>query len=387
MKNRRKRNKLYSTNHLFVYSTKSDSYSLEGVINGKRIRMRYKSLEEAKYKCHNLEEGINNLEVARTNLDKNELRAAEQAFDLLPEDTSLIEVVRLYLKTKKPSTVLVKDAVYGFLATKENCSKNTYDQAKGLLMKLVDWADGKTLHSISREDAQEYLKTAKNGSYNHYLRFAKSLYKWAISEELTDNNPFKNIAPKTRIHTEVIVLSCDEVEALLGASEDLYEGELLPYTAITLFAGLRPDSEMRHLSWGAINLEDAEMRVTMGKTRIPRTVYIPENLVKWLRKCNQSRPIYPKNFRRKWAKVRNKAGFKGGAAKTPQEKATEVGLKTWVRDYTRHTAISYRVRQTGDIHRTATWAGNSPAIIRSHYLGLVGGFEAEKFWSISSKDA
>ena len=76
--------------------------------------------------------------------------------------------------------------------------------------------------------------------------------------------------------------------------------------------------------------------------------------------------------------------FKGGAAKTPQEKATEVGLKTWVKDYTRHTAISYRVRQTGDIHRTATWAGNSPAIIRSHYLGLVGGFEAEKFWSISN---
>jgi hypothetical protein len=120
----------------------------EGVILAKRIRIRYKSLEEAKYKCHNLEEGINDLEVARTNLDKNELRAAEQAFDLLPEDTSLIEVVRLYLKTKKPSTVLVKDAVYGFLATKENCSKNTYDQAKGLLMKLVNWADGKTLHSI-----------------------------------------------------------------------------------------------------------------------------------------------------------------------------------------------------------------------------------------------
>ncbi len=381
MKNRLKRNKLYSTNHLFVYSTKSDSYSLEGVINGKRIRMRYKSLEEAKYKCHNLEEGINNLEVARTNLDKNELRDAEQAFDLLPKDTSLIEVVRLYIKTKKLSTVLVEDAVFDFLATKENCSKNTYDQAKGLLMKLVDWADGKTLHSISREDAQEYLKTAKSGSYNHYLRFAKSLYKWAISEELTDNNPFKNIAPKTRIHTEVSVLSCDEVKALLGASEALYEGELLPYTAITLFAGLRPDSEMRYLTWEAVNLEDAEIRVTIGKTRIPRTVDIPENLVKWLRKCDQSRPIYPKNFRRKWAKVRNKAGFKGGAAKTPHEKAAEIGLKPWVKDYTRHTAISYRVRLTGDIHRTATWAGNSSAIIRSHYLGLVCGSEAEKFWS------
>ena len=136
---------------------------------------------------------------------------------------------------------------------------------------------------------------------------------------------------------------------------------------------------MRHLSWETINLEDAEIRVTMGKTRIPRTVDIPNNLVKLLRKCDQSLPIYPKNFRRKWAKVRNKAGFKGGAAKTAKEKSQEAELKPWVKDYTRHTAISYRVRQTGDIHRTATWAGNSPAMIRSHYLGLVSASEALKF--------
>jgi hypothetical protein len=382
MKNRHKRNKLYSTKNLFIYPTKSDSFSLEGVINGKRIRLRHKSLQEAIYKCHDLEEGINDLGIARTKLDKAQLRAAEEAFDLLPEDASLDEAVRLYLKTNKPRRIAVRDAVWEFLATKENCSKNTYDQAKGLLMKLVDWADGRTLDSISREDAQDYLKTARSGSYNHYLRFAKSLYKWAISEELTENNPFKNIAPKTRIHTEVSVLSCDEAKALLGASEALYGSGLLPYTAITLFAGLRPDSEMRHLTWEAINLEDAEIRVTMGKTRIPRTVDIPDNLVKWLRKCDRSSPIYPRNFRRKWSKVRNKAGFKGGAAKTAQEKAQELGLKPWVKDYTRHTAISYKVRQTGDIHSTATWAGNSPAIIRTHYLGLVSSSEAEKYWSL-----
>lgn len=351
------------------------------------MRLRYSSLQEAKYKCHDLEEGINDLRIARTKLNKTQLIAAEQAFDLLPSDESLSEAVRLYLKVNKPRRLAVKDAVWQFLATKENCSKNTYDQAKGLLMKLVDWADGRTLEAISKEDAQDYLKTARSGSYNHYLRFAKSLYKWAISEELTGHNPFKNIAPKTRIHTEVSVLSCDEAKALIGASEALYGGELLPYTAITLFAGLRPDSEMRHLTLEAVNLADAEIRVTMGKTRIPRTVDIPENLVKWLKKCDQSRSIYPKNFRRKWAKIRNRAGFKGGAVKTPEEKAQEVGLKPWVKDYTRHTAISYRVRQTGDIHRTATWAGNSPAMIRSHYLGLVSGSEAEKFWSISSIDA
>ena len=99
---------------------------------------------------------------------------------MLPDGESLNEAIRLYLKANKPRRIAVKDAVWQFLATKENCSKNTYDQAKGLLMKLVDWADGRTLDSVSREDAQDYLKTAKNGSYNHYLRFAKSLYKLSL---------------------------------------------------------------------------------------------------------------------------------------------------------------------------------------------------------------
>ena len=98
MKNRHKRNQLYSTNHLFIYPTKSDSFSLEGVIQGKRIRLRYKSLQEAIFKCHDLEEGISDLGIARTKLDKAQLRAAEQAFDLLPDDESLNEAVRLYLK-------------------------------------------------------------------------------------------------------------------------------------------------------------------------------------------------------------------------------------------------------------------------------------------------
>jgi len=382
MRKRQRRQKTYSTNNLFVYSASKTSFCIEGVIDGKRIRQRAKSLEEARSRCHDLEEGQKDSNIVRTHLSAEQVRSAERAFGLLGSDQCIVEAVGSHRSNYKLKRTLISDAVWQYLATKEQCSKNTYDQAKGLLMKLVDWAEGRTLESLSREDASEYLRTATNGSYNHYLRFAKSLYRWAISEGLVNNNPFKNIVAKTRIHREVSVLSCEEAKALLGASEALYGGELLPYVAITLFAGLRPDSEMRHLEWGAINLEDAEIRVTMGKTRIPRTVDIPDNLVKWLRKCDPSLPIYPKNFRRKWAKVRNEAGFKGGAAKTPKEKAQEAGLKPWVKDYTRHTAISYRVRQTGDVYSTATWAGNSPAIIRSHYLGLIKNSEAKRFTHI-----
>ena len=168
----------------------------------------------------------------------------------------------------------------------------------------------------------------------------------------------------------------------MKAAAELYDTELLAFAAITIFAGLRPDSEMRHLKWESISFEDEEIRVIKGKTRTPRTVEIPKNLISWLKICDQSLPIFPDGFRYKWAAVRNAAGFKGGAAKTRTKKAAEVRLKPWIKDYTRHTAISHRVRQTGDIHKTATWAGNSPAIIRSHYLGLVSRSVTADFWSI-----
>jgi integrase len=237
------------------------------------------------------------------------------------------------------------------------------------------------IERFGESDATAFLDSVPQGSYNHFLRHCRGLFAWAVRMGHIKTNPFANICPRQAEHKEVSVLSVQEAKALLEAAEALYGGELLAYVAITLFAGLRPDSEMRKLSWNAINLEDAEIRVTQGKTRIPRTVEMPENLVGWLKICDCSRAIYPKNFRRKWAAVRNRAGFKGGVAITPKQRDSEAGLKPWVKDYARHSAISYRVRQTGDIFKTATWAGNSPGIIRRHYLGLVSSKEARKYWN------
>jgi len=315
-------------------------------------------------------------------LSAEQVRAAEQAFELLGKEGGIVQAASSFKISSKLKQTTIKDAVLRYLDSKENCSRNTYNQAKGLLMKFVDWADGRTLSAVSVEEAQVYLNTARIGSYNHYLRFTKSLYRWAISEEIAEFNPFANICPRQAEHKEVSVLSVQEAEALLEAASALYSGELLAYVAITLFAGLRPDSEMRKLSWDAINLEDAEIRVTQGKTRIPRTVEMPENLVGWLEICDRNRAIYPKNFRRKWAAVRNRAGFRGGVATSEKQRADERELKRWVKDYARHSAISYRVRQKGDIFTTATWAGNSPGIIRRHYLGLVSASAAKAFWQI-----
>jgi site-specific recombinase XerC len=382
MRQRKRKTKIYCTDNLFVYDTENGTFAIEGIIDGKRIRQRAKTLDEAKLKCHVFEEAKQDVNVARTTLDQKQLRDAERVFDILPDGISLDHAVETFLCSYNVIHTDIEDAVWDFIKTKENSAKKTYEQTKSILMRFARWAEGKSLESITSDDAADFLKTVPVGSYNHFLRYGKSLYLWAIRNRLVSGNPFALIRPLVRQHTEVGVLSCDEVEALLCASRSFHGGELTAYAAITLFAGLRPDSEMRHLTWEAINLEDAEIRVTMGKTRIPRTVRISDNLVEWLKICDRSQPIYPVSFRGKWGTIRNAAGFKGGASNSKAKKAAEADLKPWVKDYTRHSAISYRVRQKGDIHKTATWAGNSPRIINSHYLGLVTGSEAKRYWNI-----
>ena len=51
----------------------------------------------------------------------------------------------------------------------------------------------------------------------------------------------------------------------------------------------------------------------------------------------------------------------------------------WRQNALRHSYISYRVAQTGDVPRTALEAGNSPAMIFRHYRELVDE-EAAKAW-------
>jgi hypothetical protein len=92
----------------------------------------------------------------------------------------------------------------------------------------------------------------------------------------------------------------------------------------------------------------------------------------FLHECDRRKPIIPKgNFQRKFAAVKRTAGFKGGVSDSKQLKAIEAepDRKPWIPDGTRHSDITYHVRQHGDIYKTATAAGNSPGVIKAHYEG------------------
>ena len=78
---RNKTEVIYKTDRFSIFKNKNKTFSIEGVINKKRIRKRAKTMDEAKAFCHLKEEGVYRENVVRTHLDRFQLSQAEHAFE------------------------------------------------------------------------------------------------------------------------------------------------------------------------------------------------------------------------------------------------------------------------------------------------------------------
>ena len=91
---RNKTEVIYKTDRFSIFKNKNKTFSIEGVINKKRIRKRAKTMDEAKAFCHLKEEGVYRENVVRTHLDRFQLRQAEHAFErMLPNIIVLIKII------------------------------------------------------------------------------------------------------------------------------------------------------------------------------------------------------------------------------------------------------------------------------------------------------
>ena len=59
----------------------------------------------------------------------------------------------------------------------------------------------------------------------------------------------------------------------------------------------------------------------------------------------------------------------------------------WKHNALRHSFISYRVAETGDVPKVALEAGNSPAMIFAHYRELVTADDALQWFAIAPTKA
>ena len=156
---------------------------------------------------------------------------------------------------------------------------------------------------------------------------------------------------------EISTYTADEMRRLIAAADK----RILPMIVIGGFAGLR-HAEIARLEWRDIDLEEGfiEVKAENAKTDTRRIVPLKPNLKAFLEKVEKkSGKVVPLvNTTKQLLKT---------ATDTADEE-NEVEALEWKHNALRHTYISARVAESGDVPRVADEAGNSPQVIRTNYL-------------------
>ena len=233
-------------------------------------------------------------------------------------------------------------------------------------------------------------------------RSVRALFNFAVAQGYMDEPPTERAKKiKQEIPDEISVLSPAEVQEVMRRALQM-EPRLVPYLAIGIFAGLRPENELGRLDWDKINLKSRTITVTgkNAKTKKKRAVPISDNLAAWLETVPEGERAggiyyYRRALRRvlgqeQAAKAEKRAELEAQAARegrklsgpTPDETPAPEVLR-WGQDIMRHTFGSYRQAVIKNINQLCEEMGNTPHIARTHYLDPPDEETAAEFWAIT----
>jgi integrase len=220
----------------------------------------------------------------------------------------------------------------------------------------------KHVHVVEPADMSKWIsglsgseRTKKNirDTVAHFFKWCRGRgYLPRDADPLADVQDFRK-----RRRGKIAILEPDELRKLLSHAQD----DFLPYIALRAFAGLR-DAEARLIDWRHVDLQSGWIEITEEVAKASdendgtrRLIPIRDCLKAWLAPhTKESGRVCPfDNTAKQIAALCEAAG---------------VG---WKRNCLRHSYISYAVAESCDIPQVAIYSGNSPAVIRQHYLRVV----------------
>lgn len=151
---------------------------------------------------------------------------------------------------------------------------------------------------------------------------------------------------------------------ILAAARRFRGGRFLKTIVLQLFGGMRPTEALR---FGDDQLVDGAITVSSTQSKVgrSRTIVADPVLLGWLELCPNGPVSDPQKSKLLWGQLKVK-----------------MRLKSWIHDGLRHTALSHFFRRSGSYGLTAEWAGNSEAVIKTHYQGRVSAAETARFWAL-----
>lgn len=363
-------------------------FRVDGRLDGKRIRKNFSTRTEADAERRVLQvqrlQGDAGVRTAITRLTDEQLHEAEAAFlRLKGAPQSLLEYLDCGLvnfrgpQQQKP----LCEAVTDYLATKQKAFERTLlsgRQLRSIRNELASFQRRFPQEALSAFTPALLLPYLERGNpslktYNNRRGLLSTLFKFALLKDWVVKNPIEK-TPHHRINHRrgsAVTITAEQAAKLMAYVEGYEGGEMVPYFAICLFAGIRPCvrfGEITKLQAESVKLETGVIHIEpeVSKVRMKRLVTIQPNLSAWLHAYPSKKfPLIPPN-----------------AVNMHRNICSKFGL---THDVLRHSFISMFVAKYRSMGEAALQAGNSESIIRKHYLDLKSKEEAEQFFGILPK--
>jgi hypothetical protein len=349
------------------------SYRVAGWLLGERIRKNFKTREEAILERGTLQlrqaQADSDLRVTSTFLTEPQLREAEAVFlRLKSKPRTLTFYLDLGLETHREPKAghLLADAIASYLAERAKdvmqkaiCQRQ-HDAIRIELTLFQEYFPDRSVGELTTGRLLDYIRRGNPAlrTQNNRRALLGTFCKYALAQGWLAANPLAAVKRHRVDHCRgsATCLTAGQAAELMAHVETVHGGAFVPFFALCLFAGIRPNGEMSKLPADDVRLENAAIIIEpwVSKVSMRRLITIQPNLAAWLRaRPLEKFPIIPpkmKNFRGKLTLIRQKFG---------------VG-----HDVLRHTFISMHVAKFRSMGDAALQAGNSESIIRRHYLNV-----------------
>jgi len=345
----------------------------------RRIQQYFPTLDSAKIFAEQKNIELTNKGHDALNLSDRQRLDAVEALKILADKASLIQAAQYFIKHEHPVgpvvTVLELVRQYEDAMIARKAREHSIKGFHWRTQAFCRVYGNEPITNITRIHIESWLDN--NGwqelNRRHYIAVIRSLFNYAIKQELLDVNPAAKIELPAFESKEPVILTPDQIQTMLHAAEEK-EPAIVPALAISFFAGLRP-VELARLDWSAIHLEGTEPVIHVGaeiaKKRHRRNVDILPNLTSWLtayRKPQGKVMLTLSNYRRHVRRLTKETG-------------TELPYNAG-----RHAFASYAYQIHG-LDKTARWLGHGDGeLLLTTYKGLVTKSAAEIFWSIKPKE-
>lgn len=249
--------------------------------------------------------------------------------------------------------------------------RTVYDR-RYVLKTLIDQFATYPLMTVGVRDIEDWiLSHPGHATRSARRRAAMALFNYAVHRGYCETNIVEKTMKigRNRRSQDVVIWKPAAVQRLLGAAQETCP-ELIPYIALTTFAGLRPEKEARNTAWDDFDFINNVIIVhaSRAKTVAKRMVPMSANFKAWI----EMYPPQSKDGTIYYSKAKMNKLLKH--AKVPMHQ-----------DVARHTFCSYRQRVIQNIHQLCEEAGNTPSIARTNYLNpRCTVAEAKAFWGPES---